>query len=94
MRKYSELDEEEKQWRRRDYARTLAEAEAIKADKESYAAAKQGAAEILAERTRELEGLVKVAGNPKKTVQTIAQANRTSRAYDSFSNPAVKGRLF
>lgn len=56
------MTEEDKKWRRRSDARTLAEAETIKADKKRYAEAKIGANELLSERKQETQGLEKIAG--------------------------------
>lgn len=56
------VDPEEEKWRRRSDARTLAEAEQIKADKERYKGAALGAREIAQERIDEVKSICHVAG--------------------------------
>ena len=97
------VNEEEKRWRRRSDAITLAEAEQIKADKERYSAAQIGAKEILKEEADRLKGLSKVAINPTVTkavrkaeraeqgAKEVIQQNTKKRSYP---NPATVGKLF
>ena len=54
-------NEREKKWQRQDDARTLARAEAIRADKNRLAQAKIGAREILEEDGDRIESLAKIA---------------------------------
>ena len=54
-------------WKRRSDARTLAEAEEIKADKQRFANAKIGAKEILEEKQKELAGISKIVKSDKKS---------------------------
>lgn len=56
------IDPEELKWRRRSDARTLAEAEQIKADQERYKGAILGAKEIAQEEIERVKGIAKVAG--------------------------------
>ena len=80
------VDPEEEKWRRRSDARTLAEAEQIKADKERYKGAIQGAKEIAQERIDEAKSIIKVAGmktpkspvlqEPKNCNESAARANQ------------------
>lgn len=90
------MSEEEKKWRRRDDARTLAEAEAIKADSERFKEAKQGAKEILQEEAIRLKGLSKVVSNPTVT-KTVKNAEKTEQETQfqrrTISNPATIGRF-
>ena len=72
------MSAEEMKWRARSDARTLAEAEDIKADKQRYARAVQSANELYDERQKELKSMKKVA-----TKQPILGKN----------NPATVGRL-
>lgn len=53
------MSEEDLKWQRISDARTLAEAEQIKADKERYSGAQMGAKEILKEEQGRLQGLSK-----------------------------------
>ena len=69
------VDEEELKWRRRSDARTLAEAEAIKADKARLENAKKEAKSMIAEREKELNGMRKVAGKSQKRVSGNQQTN-------------------
>ena len=69
---------EEMKWQARSDARTLAEAEDIKADKQRYARAVQSANELYAERQKELKSMRKVA---------------TKQPISGKSNPATVGRL-
>lgn len=75
------MSEEELRWQRRSDARTLAEAEEIKANKERYEQAKVGAKEILEEEANRLRGLSKVVNTnrkkDKKTVSSTQPQNRT-----------------
>lgn len=97
------VDPEEAKWRRRDDARTLAQAEEIKADKERLAEAHKGAKEILEEEASRLRGLSKVAHN--QTVDTVvkkeAKKQNNGSNPSSFKrtrtvreNPATIGKLF
>lgn len=60
---YNEIVENEREarWKRQEDARTLARAEAIKADKNRLAQAKVGAREILEEDGDRIESLSKIA---------------------------------
>lgn len=90
------MSEEEKKWRRRDDARTLAEAEQIKADKERYSAAQVGAKEILKEEADRLKGLSKIATNPTVT-KAVRKAEKTEQETQFqrriISNPATIGKF-
>ena len=72
------MSAEDLKWRARSDARTLAEAEEIKADKKRHAMAVQSANELYEERQKELKSMKKVA-----TKQPIIGKN----------NPATVGRL-
>ena len=72
------MSSEEMKWRARSDARTLAEAEDIKADKQRYARAVQSANELYAERQKELKSMRKVA---------------TKQPISGKSNPATVGKL-
>ena len=96
------IDPEEAKWRRRSDARTLAEAEQIKGDKERYKGSIQGAREIAQERLDEAKSICKVAGMktpktpasvpPKPTGNTIPTA---TQPFDKrgYRNPATIGRF-
>lgn len=58
------VDPDELKWRARSDARTLAEAEEIKADKTRMALAQKEAQNILAEEQSRIKGISKVAGKP------------------------------
>lgn len=90
------IDPEEAKWRRRSDARTLAEAEQIKADKERYQGAILGAREIASEEIARVKGIAKVAG--LKTPQTPKEADPESTQTPQFDrrgyrNPACIGRF-
>ena len=97
------VDAEEAKWRRRSDARTLAEAEQIKADKERYNGAILGAKEIAQEEIARVQGIAKVAGmkTPKAPENTITPTQDnfgfTSTAKPQCrprrSNPATIGRF-
>ena len=90
------VDPEEEKWRRRSDARTLAEAEQIKADKERYKGAIQGAKEIAQERIDEAKSIIKVAGmkTPKTTADKLPASQGTMPSYGCrHRNPATIGRL-
>lgn len=96
------VDPEEAKWRRRSDARTLAEAEQIKADKERYQGAIQGAKEIANEEIERVRGLAKVAnvklpkssGNdqePSKVFSSVG--NNIPNCRPRRANPATIGRF-
>ena len=95
------VDPEELKWRRRSDARTLAEAEQIKADKERYQGAVLGAKEIAQEEIERVKGIAKVAGmkTPKAPPQSVEQpSNNTvpnTTVFDKrgYRNPATIGRF-
>ena len=102
------MDAEELKWRRRSDARTLAEAEQIKADKERLNGAILGAKEIAQEEIARVQGIAKVAGMkapqtpkaPENTVtaplygqRVISQTGVTPQFAPRRSNPATIGRL-
>ena len=96
------VDPEEEKWRRRSDARTLAEAEQIKADKERYKGAIQGAKEIAQERIDEAKSIIKVAGmrtakspmlqESKNCGNTIPNSTQPFNK-KGYRNPATIGRL-
>ena len=88
------MSEEELKWQRRSDARTLAEAEQIKADKERYAGAIKGAKEIANEEIARVKGIAKVAG--VKTPNIPKEDNKPeSTAFNKrgYVNPATLGRF-
>lgn len=98
------MSEEDLKWQRRSDARTLAEAEQIKADKERLKGAQIGATEILQEKASELAGLSKVVGKKVKTPKADPMDSNTRGAISSttanvpfsksgYRNPATLGRL-
>ena len=95
------IDPEELKWQRRSDARTLAEAEQIKADKERYQGAVLGAREIAQEEIAKVQGIAKVAGmkTPKAPPQSVEQpSNNTvpnTTVFDKrgYRNPATIGRF-
>ena len=102
------VNDEEARWRRRSDARTLAEAEQIKADKERYQGAVLGAKEIAQEEIERVKGIAKVAGmkapqvpknvEPQSTTQGgFQQAVPNTTVAPQFkprrSNPATIGRF-
>lgn len=95
------LDPDELRWQRRSDARTLAEAEQIKADKERYQGAVLGAKEIAQEEIERVKGIAKVAGmkTPKAPPKSVEQpSNNTvpnATVFDKrgYRNPATVGRF-
>lgn len=94
------IDPEELKWRRRSDARTLAEAEQIKADKERYQGAVLGAREIAQEEIARVQGIAKIAGmkTPKAPPQSVEQSsnnNVPNATFDKrgYRNPATIGRF-
>ena len=69
------MSAEDLKWQGRSDARTLAEAEAIKADKARLENAKKEAKSMVAEREKELNGIRKVAGKSQKRVSGNQQTN-------------------
>ena len=61
MKDWSSMSEEDKKWRGRNDARTLAEAETIKADKVRYANAITQAQNVAEEEIQNVKGIAKVA---------------------------------
>lgn len=102
------MDAEELKWRRRSDARTLAEAEQIKADQERYKGAILGAKEIAQEEIARVQGIAKVAGMkapntpkaPENTVTGVTHKQQTittaTNPFDKrgYRNPACIGKLF
>ena len=77
------VSEEELKWRARSDARTLAEAEEIKADKSRLANAQKEAKNILAEEKTNLKGISKVAG--KSAISSSpCRKNRSGLKRQSF----------
>ena len=91
------IDPEELKWRRRSDARTLAEAEQIKADKERYKGAILGAKEIANEEIERVKGIAKVAGikTPNAPKEAIVDNNKSTEIFNrrGYKNPATIGRL-
>lgn len=88
------MDAERLRWQRRDDARTLAEAERIKADKARYAGAIIGAREIASEEIERVKGIAKVAG--MKTPQTPREVeHEPNQTFNKrgYQNPACVGKL-
>lgn len=91
------MSEEDLKWQRRDDARTLARAEAIKADKERYNGAIMGAQEIAKEEIDRVKGIAKVAGMkaPKAPSNYSVTIPTKTQPFNKrgYSNPATIGRL-
>lgn len=93
------MSEEDRRWQRQADARTLANAEQIKADKKRYSEAQKGAKEILQEEARRLEGLSKIASNPTvtkvvKKAEVEQEVSQPTMRGKSYPNPAKVGNLF
>ena len=98
MRPERTMSEDEKRWRRRDDARTLAQAESIKSDKERYREAILGAKEIAQEEIDRVKGIAKVAGMktpsaPREPVSERGVNPTPERTGCRYHNPATIGRL-
>lgn len=88
------MSDEELKWQRRSDARTLAEAEQIRADKERYRGAIIGAQEIASKQIKEVQSIAKVAGMkaPKDTSGSFPTSTQPFNKR-GYSNPATIGRL-
>lgn len=69
------MNAEDLKWQGRSDAITLAESEAIKADKARLENAKKEAKSMIAEREKELNGMRRVAGKSQKRVSGNQQTN-------------------
>ena len=69
------MSAEDLKWQGRSDARTLAEANAIKADKARLENAKKEAKSMIAEREKELNGMRKVAGKSQRKVNNKPEPN-------------------
>lgn len=99
------MSEEDLKWQRRDDARTLARAEAIKADKERYQGAIKGAREIAKEEIDRVQGIARIAGMKTPKVPKTAEPVGSSTLNDviptktqpfnkrGYHNPATIGRF-
>ncbi len=90
MKDFNSWSEEEKEWRGRDDARTLANAEAIRADKNRYNNARNKAKEMATASIKEAKGMSKVAG---MKVSGISADSNSVFNKGSYSNPATLKRL-
>lgn len=89
------FDDSEEKYARRCDARTLAEAEQIKANKDRYQFALLAAKEIAQEEVERVKGIAKVAG---VKVPSVPKDNNVSSEEQTFNkrgyrNPATIGRL-
>lgn len=95
------MSEEDLKWQRRSDARTLAEAERIKADKERYQGAILGAKEIAQEEIERVKDIAKVAGMKTPKTQRVTENQQSNFGFNTMktqcrprrSNPATIGRL-
>ena len=83
------ISEEEKKWRVRSDARTLAEAQEIIADKERHADAVKAAQEIIADNMKKFNVMKKVAGT-KVSSKTVRVGSEN--ANDIFRESVNKAR--
>lgn len=95
-----QVSDEELKWKRRCDARTLAEAEEIKADKERYSGAILGAKEIAQEEISKVQRIAKVAGMKAPKPQSRSEFGNQNIPSPTqpfnkrgYSNPATIGRL-
>lgn len=86
--------EREAYWKRREDARTLAAAEEVLMDKERVRNARQGARELLEERTNELKGLVAVAGKGRASREAVRTEKRASQYATTYSKRGNVPDLF
>ena len=83
------ISKEEKKWRVRSDARTLAEAQEIIADKERHADAVKAAQEIIADNMKKFNVMKKVAGT-KVSSESVRVGSRN--ANDIFHESVNKAR--
>lgn len=89
------ISPEEKKWRARSDARTLAEAEEIKADKERHKLAIEGAKEIAHEEIARVKGVMKVANTKGPKIDDVPNDGSNPPIFDKrgYKNPATIGRF-
>ena len=89
MMNVSEMSAEEKKWRMRSDARTLAEAQEIIADKERHADAVKAAQQMVADNMKKFNAMKKVAGT-KVSSESVRVGGKN--ANDIFRESVNKAR--
>ena len=89
MMNVSEMSAEEKKWRMRNDARTLAEAQEIIADKERHADAVKAAQQMVADNMKKFNAMKKVAGT-KVSSESVRVGGKN--ANDIFRESVNKAR--
>lgn len=89
MMNVSEMSAEEKKWRMRSDARTLAEAQEILADKERHADAVKAAQQMVADNMKKFNAMKKVAGT-KVSSESVRVGGKN--ANDIFRESVNKAR--
>ena len=89
MMNVSEMSAEEKKWRMRSDARTLAEAQEILADKERHADAVKAAQQMVADNMKKFNAMKKVAGT-KVSSESVRVGGKN--ANDIFHESVNKAR--
>lgn len=89
MMNISEMSAEEKKWRMRSDARTLAEAQEILADKERHADAVKAAQQMVADNMKKFNAMKKVAGT-KVSSESVRVCGKN--ANDIFHESVNKAR--
>jgi hypothetical protein len=79
------ISPDEKRWRAEDDARTLAQAEQIKADRERLQSAKDAAARLLAEEEERIRGMRKIArSSSSATSKKPTSTAKPSNGFNTF----------
>ena len=89
MMNVSEMSTEEKKWRMKSDARTLAEAQEILADKERHADAVKAAQQMVADNMKKFNAMKKVAGT-KVSSESVRVGGKN--ANDIFRESVNKAR--
>ena len=89
MMNVSEMSTEEKKWRMRNDARTLADAQEILADKERHADAVKAAQQMVADNMKKFNAMKKVAGT-KVSSESVRVGGKN--ANDIFRESVNKAR--
>ena len=89
MMNVSEMSAEEKKWRMRNDARTLAEAQEILADKERHADAVKAAQQMVADNMKKFNAMKKVAGTKVSSESVRVSGKNANDIFRESVNKAL-----